>query len=45
LISLSRWSAARNYCCLNVEVVVQDEEDRVAVYEALRRHPAVALVL
>jgi putative lipoic acid-binding regulatory protein len=44
-ISLSRRSAGRNYCCLNVEVVVHDEQDRVSIYEALRRHPVVRLVL
>jgi len=44
-ISLSRKSAEGNYLSLNVEVVVHDEEDRVSIYEALRRHPAVALVL
>lgn len=44
-VSLSRRSAHRNYCCLNVEVVVHDDEDRVTIYEALKRHPAVTLVL
>jgi putative lipoic acid-binding regulatory protein len=44
-IALSRRSAERSYCCLNVEVLVYDEEDRVTIYEALRRHPAIALVL
>jgi putative lipoic acid-binding regulatory protein len=44
-ISLSRRSAERNYLSLNVEVVVHDEGDRVAIYDALRSHPAVKLVL
>lgn len=44
-VSLSRRSARRSYCCLNVEVVVHDEQDRVAIYRALREHPAVRLVL
>lgn len=44
-LSLSRRSARRNYCCLNVEVLVYDEQDRVSIYEALRGHPAVRLVL
>ncbi len=44
-ISLSRRSTGRNYCCLNVEVLVYDERDRVAIYEALRGHPAVRLLL
>ena len=44
-VTLSRTSAGRNYCCLNVEVLVYDEQDRVATYEALGVHPAVRLVL
>jgi putative lipoic acid-binding regulatory protein len=44
-ITLSRRSAERNYCCLNVEVLVYDEEDRVTIYETLRKQPAIALVL
>ena len=44
-VSLSRRSAGRNYCCLNIEVVVHDEQDRVAIYEALRGHSAIGLVL
>jgi putative lipoic acid-binding regulatory protein len=44
-VSLSRRSARGNYCCLNVGVVVHNDEDRVAIYEALRRHPAITLVL
>jgi putative lipoic acid-binding regulatory protein len=44
-VSLSRMSAHRNYCCLNVEVVVHDEPDRVSIYDALRRQAAVRLVL
>jgi putative lipoic acid-binding regulatory protein len=44
-VSLSRRSAHRNYCSLNIEVLVYDEEDRVTIYEALSAHPAVKLVL
>lgn len=44
-ISLSRRSARRNYCCLNVEVLVRDERDRMRIYDALRGSPAVRLVL
>jgi hypothetical protein len=44
-ISLSRRSARRTYCCLNVEVLVRDERGRLAIYEALREHPAVRMVL
>jgi putative lipoic acid-binding regulatory protein len=45
VVSLSRRSAHRTYCCLNVEVLVSDERDRITLYETLRRHPAVRLVL
>lgn len=45
VVTLSRRSAAQNYCCLNVEVLVHNEQDRVGIYEALRAHPAVRLVL
>jgi putative lipoic acid-binding regulatory protein len=44
-VSLSRRSAERNYVSLNVEVVVHDDEDRVAIYDALKGHRAVTLVL
>jgi len=44
-ISLSRRSAKRNYCCLNVDVLVRDEQDRVTIYRAFRGHPAITLVL
>lgn len=44
-LSLSRRSARRNYCSLNVEVLVYDEQDRVTIYEALSAHPAIKLVL
>jgi len=31
--------------CLNVEIVVASEECRLEIYEGLRRHPAVKIVL
>lgn len=44
-VALSRRSRSEKYTCLNVEMTVYDEDDRTRVYEALRDHPAVRLVL
>ena len=44
-ISLSNSSATGKYHCMNVEMIVDCEEKRIAVYEALRSHPAVRIVL
>ena len=45
LVSHSSSSSKGKYHCLNVEVIVQDEEDRVKNYEAFKNHPAVKMVL
>jgi putative lipoic acid-binding regulatory protein len=44
-VTLSRTSRTGKYCCLNLELVVHDDEDRVRIFEALRRHPATHVVL
>ena len=45
VVTLSRNSAADRFHCLNVDRVVESEADRVWLYEALRKHPAVKIVL
>jgi hypothetical protein len=44
-LSLSRSSATAKYHCLNVELSVESEAQRMALYEALKAHRAVKLVL
>ena len=44
-ISLSRESETAKYVSLNVELTVESESHRVALYEALKAHHAVKLVL
>jgi len=44
-ISPSHTSAAAKYICLNVELTVESESQRTALYEALKAHPAVKMVL
>ncbi len=44
-VTLSRSSSADRYHCLNVDREVESEADRVSLYEALRKHPAVKIVL
>jgi putative lipoic acid-binding regulatory protein len=44
-IALSSNSSTGKYCCLNVEMVVPNETVRIALYETLRNHPAVKIVL
>jgi len=41
----SKSSKAGAYHCLDVEMTVRNEPDRLACYEQFRRHPAVILVL
>ena len=45
LVTVSNSSRTGKYHCLNAEIVVQDEEDRMANYAALKKHPAVTIVL
>jgi uncharacterized protein len=44
-ISLSRNSKTSKYHCLNVELTVGSESQRTSLYEALKAHPAVKMVL
>jgi putative lipoic acid-binding regulatory protein len=44
-ISPSRSSETAKYHCLNVELTVESESQRTALYEALKAHPAVKMVL
>ena len=44
-ISLSRSSEGAKYHCLNVELSVESESHRTALYEALKAHQAVKMVL
>ncbi len=41
----SRSSKGGAYHCLNVEMTVENESDRLCCYEKLRRHPAVIMVM
>ncbi len=45
IVTLSRSSSEGRYHCLNVDREVESEADRVWLYEALRKHPAVKIVL
>jgi putative lipoic acid-binding regulatory protein len=44
-ITPSRSSKGGHYHCLNVEMTVADEAVRLCLYERLRRHPAVLMVM
>ena len=44
-VTPSRSSKAGVYHCLNVETTVESEPVRLGLYERLRRHPAVIMVL
>jgi uncharacterized protein len=44
-ITHSRSSETAKYYCLNVELSVESESHRTALYEALKAHRAVKLVL
>jgi uncharacterized protein len=44
-ISPSRSSEKAKYHCLNVELSVESESHRTALYEALKAHKAVKMVL
>jgi hypothetical protein len=41
----SRSSKGGAYHCLNIEMTVENESDRIGFYEKLRRHSAVVMVL
>ena len=44
-ISLSRQSETAKYTSLNVKLIVESESHRTALYEALKAHRAIKLVL
>jgi len=44
-ITVSHVSTTGKYRCLNVEVLVPNETVRVALYETLRNHPDIKIVL
>jgi putative lipoic acid-binding regulatory protein len=44
-ISHSRSSATAKYHCLNVELLVESESHRTAIYDALKAHKTIKLVL
>ena len=44
-LSPSRSSETGKYHCLNLELTVEGESHRIAVYEALKAHRAVKIVL
>ena len=44
-ISLSRQSETAKYIALNAELTVESESHRIALYEALKAHRAIKLVL
>ena len=45
IITTSRSSVTGRYHCLNLEKPVKNEDARVSLYEALRKHPAIKIVL
>ena len=44
-VTPSNRSHTGKYHCLNVELVVANEECRLEIYEGLRKHPAIKIVL
>ena len=44
-VTPSNTSLTGKYHCLDVELVVTSEECRLEIYESLRRHPAIKIVL
>ena len=44
-ISYSNSSSTGKYHCLNLEITVQNENDRNAIYMILKAHPLVKIVL
>ena len=44
-ITLSRSSETARYHCLNVEVMVESDSHRQIIYEALKSHRAIKIVL
>jgi uncharacterized protein len=44
-IAVSRSSRGGAYYCLNVEMTVETEADRLDLYERFCRHPAIVIVM
>ncbi len=44
-VTPSRSSKGGKYHCLNVEMTVADEPLRLSLYERLRQHPAILMVM
>ena len=44
-ITLSNTSGKGRYLCLNLEATVDNEKDRIRIYERLRAHPSVIMAL
>lgn len=44
-VSVSKTSSSGRYVSLNIDVEVRDERERTSIYEALRSHPDVRMVL
>jgi putative lipoic acid-binding regulatory protein len=44
-VTASRSSATGKYVSLNIAVQVENEQRRIAIYEALRKKPSVKMVL
>ena len=44
-VTVSNWSRTGKYVCVNLELIVLNEGDRTDIFEALREHPAVKMVL
>jgi hypothetical protein len=44
-VTPSNRSLTGKYHCLDVEIIVTSEECRLEIYESLRKHPAVKVVL
>jgi putative lipoic acid-binding regulatory protein len=44
-INLSKSSSSGKYLCLDMELIVQSEEERNSIYESLKAHQHVKIVL
>ena len=44
-VNPSHSSSHKNYHCMNLDIIVSDEEERTGIYEALRAHHAILFVL
>lgn len=44
-IELSNKSSAGKYCCMNLEMSTESEEERTATYASLKSHPNIIMVL